>query len=104
MNPEPPGHRSWIIDMRVPWIIIVSCPIDYYSTVHITMSISGEVTHIYHFRRGLVNVCIFHIVNRGFRWQVVHFIRPFNAYFPGTGGFFRHKPDSIVNTIVYSLY
>ena len=103
MDPKSPGHGSWIIDTHVPWIIIVSCSINNNSIVDITMSITRQISHINHFGGGLVNVCIFHIVNRRFRWQVIHFIRPFNTNFPGTSWFVRHEPDSIVDTVIYTV-
>ena len=87
MDPKPPGHWSWIIDMCVPWIIIVSCSIDYYSTVYITMRIPGQVTYIYYLGGRLIYVGIFYIVNRRFGWQVIHLIGALNTNFPWTGWF-----------------
>jgi hypothetical protein len=103
MDTESPGYRSRIIDASIPWIIIVTRTVDNNSIVDITICVTGQVTNIYHFGGGLVNVSVFHIVNRGLRWQFIYLIWPFNANFPGTGWLIRAEPDCIIDTVIYTV-
>jgi hypothetical protein len=100
MDPETPGHRSWIIDTCVPWAVVISCSIYDNPSVNITMVVTGQVSYVYHFRSRLVDVGIFHIIYRGFRRQLIHLVRSLDTHFPRTGRLVRCKPDSIINTVI----
>src|SRR4051812_3582237 len=41
------GHRHRIIIRTIPWIIIITCTIYYYSTVYITTHVRRRVAHVY---------------------------------------------------------
>jgi hypothetical protein len=94
------GHRPGIIISPVPGPVIKTGPIVHTAHVAIGMHIARRVTHIDHIGCGIIDIYIFHIVNRGFRRDFLNLIRNHRTYHPGACGSIGFKPDGIIAAII----
>ena len=71
-----------VIIGTVPWIVIISCSVYHNTTIHIRAGVSGCIPNINHFRCIVINIYVFHIVDRAFCRDIFNIFRPFSAYSP----------------------
>lgn len=99
---KSPGPWPRVIGMRVPAWIIEPGTIHHHAVPHECAEISRRVSHVHPVRRGIVNIDVFHVIDRNRGWYGIDFRRDKVANAPRSLRIIRHKPDAVADGVVFS--
>jgi len=74
VNVIPIGDWPGIVMVIIPGVVIIPCTIIDTTSIGIGMNITRSISYVDYRWGGFIDVDILHIVNRGFGWNLLHFI------------------------------